>query len=62
MKLKLGEIYTHKPSCNNYKLLMVTNLDATNNQSFVPTAVYEDKHGSLWSRPLTEFKDKFILK
>lgn len=60
MKIITGAMYIHA-SGNVYKLLMVTNSKATK-QAFIETAVYEDKRGDLWSRPLTEFKEKFILK
>ena len=38
---------------------MITNDKAKLKGSFVTTVVYEDERGDLWSRPLSEFLDKF---
>ncbi len=46
-------------SGNVYKVLMITNEMAKSNKLFVPTVVYDDKHGDLWSRPLSDFLEKF---
>ena len=59
MILQTNENYIHISSGNTYELLMLTNETAKNNRSFVPTAVYKDKQGVLWSRPISEFLEKF---
>ena len=59
MRLNINCCYMHIGSLNTYKILMITNDKATKNQSFVPTVVYEDRRGDLWSRPVSEFLEKF---
>jgi hypothetical protein len=59
MILQTNENYIHISSGNTYELLMLTNETAKNNRSFVPTVVFEDKQGVLWSRPISEFLEKF---
>lgn len=51
--------HIHKETGNLYKLLMVTNEEAVRG-GWTPTAVYLDGEGSLWSRPLSEFKERYL--
>ena len=53
------ETHLHKESGDCYQLLFITNEESTRDK-FVPTAVYIDESGALWSRPWTEFLDRFI--
>ena len=50
--------HIHKETGGLYRLLFITNEDATKDK-FVVTAVYLGGDGSLWSRPLVEFNDRF---
>lgn len=42
-----------------YELLCVTNTTAKDNTKWPVTAVYRNKDGELFSRPASEFFDKF---
>ena len=51
--------FIHIKSGAIYTLLTISNEEATN-PDFVKQAVYLDADGNVWSRPLTEFEEKFI--
>lgn len=53
-----GDIYRHKAIGDVYTIITMTNIDATR-PGWPPTVVYEDMHERIWSRPLSEFNEKF---
>lgn len=59
--LFLGGTFQHH-SGREYELLMVTNQQSNDQQKFPTTAVYKSKKDDLvWSRPIQEFIQNFIL-
>lgn len=62
-KLKIPQRWTqykHKDSGKVYMVEMVTNI-ASSNDNFPVTVVYQGVTGEFWSRPLTEFVEKFEI-
>lgn len=55
----LGQEYKHENG-NIYVVLHVTNT-ASSNPNYVPQVVYQGRNGNVWSRPLSEWNEKFIL-
>lgn len=56
--LKAGRTWTHTKTGNGYEVITVSNLNSTKSD-FVPTVVYRDEDGAVWSRPVSEFLEKF---
>lgn len=56
--LRAGREWTHTKTNNVYQVITVSNLNSTK-PDFLPTVVYRDKDGAVWSRPLSEFVEKF---
>ena len=55
-----GERYRHIRTGNTYTVLTYTNCNTGDSDKFPETVVYKsDNNGSVWSRPLTEFLEKF---
>ncbi len=50
--------YVHKSSGNEYTLLCVTNTTATKG-GYTEMAVYMNNDNEIFSRPMTEFEEKF---
>lgn len=50
--------WQHKKSGKVYNVICVTNLFATK-PDFVQQVVYQDEEMVIWSRPLSEWEDKF---
>jgi hypothetical protein len=57
--LKKYSVWVHKKSNKQYMLICITNIGATNPE-FISQVVYEDDGGNVWSRPLSEWREKFI--
>jgi hypothetical protein len=56
--LKAGIEWLHKSTGNLYEVITVSNLNSTK-PDFVPTVVYRGRDGAVWSRPVSEFIEKF---
>lgn len=56
--LNAGRNWTHLKTGNTYEVITVSNLNSTK-PDFVPTVVYRDNEGAIWSRPVCEFVEKF---
>jgi hypothetical protein len=50
--------WIHEKKGNLYTVIVISNLIATK-ESWVATVVYEDVNGDVWSRPLSEWLDKY---
>ncbi len=50
--------WTHKKSGNDYMVLLLSNMQATR-EGWERTVSYQDQQGIVWSRPLTEWVDKY---
>lgn len=50
--------WRHNENGNIYRILLLTNLDATN-PKFVPTVVFQGRDGRHWSRPFAEWSKAF---
>ena len=63
MKLYIDGFYTHKETGNLYQVIGFSNMKSEDHSRFPPTVIYEQMDGSLtvWSRPITEFANKFEL-
>ena len=55
--LNCNKVWAHKKSGNRYDVVAVTNTEATT-EGFPLTVVYT-RDGALWSRPISEFFEKF---
>ena len=52
----------HRKSGNKYVLLSLTNIDSTDQDKFPTSGVYLDlKNKTVWSRPIVEMYQKFML-
>lgn len=56
--LRAGIEWLHKKTGNLYEVITVSNLNSTQ-PDFVPTVVYRGRDGAIWSRPVSEFIEKF---
>lgn len=56
--LKAGIEWLHKSTGNLYEVVTVANLNSTK-PDFVATVVYRGRDGAVWSRPVSEFIEKF---
>lgn len=62
-EVKVGKLFKHYKKGTIYKLLLIANLESSDQGKFPTTAVYEDtESGLVWSRPLEEFIKNFILQ
>jgi hypothetical protein len=59
--LRAGRKWTHPKTGNEYEVLIVSNERSTK-PDFVPTVVYRDEAGAIWSRPVSEFLEKFTFE
>jgi len=59
-KLSQGSMWQHKKSGKLYTITCITNLMAAK-PDFVQQVVYEDEDMQIWSRPLSEWNDKFTF-
>ena len=51
--------HLHTDHKTEYELLFIANQKSQRKSDFMPTAVYKDKTGNLWARPLPDFQTKF---
>jgi len=56
--LRAGVEWLHKSTGNLYEVITVANLNSTK-PDFVATVVYRGRDGAVWSRPVSEFIEKF---
>lgn len=57
-----GQVCEHLKSKQKYVVIAVSNLDAVDQERYVPTVTYfnpKDDTGKIWSKPLSEFNQSF---
>lgn len=58
---KPNDIWRHLESNITYMVIMLSNTGSTKPEAFPVTVVYVTDEGSIWSRPLDQFMEKFEL-
>ena len=59
----IGKLFKHYKKGTIYKLVLITNLESTDQKKFPTTAVYLDvETDQVWSRPLEEFINNFTIQ
>lgn len=59
----IGKLFKHYKKGTIYKLVLITNLESTDQKKFPTTAVYLDvETDQVWSRPLEEFIKNFTIQ
>lgn len=63
LDINIGKLFRHYKKGTIYQLVMITNLESTDQIKFPTTAVYKDvESGFVWSRPLEEFINNFTIQ
>lgn len=63
LDINIGKLFKHYKKGTVYQLVMITNLESTDQDKFPTTAVYKDVNTEIvWSRPLEEFINNFTLQ
>lgn len=59
----IGKLFKHYKKGTIYQLILISNLESTDQKKFPTTAVYKDvETGVVWSRPLEEFITNFKIQ
>lgn len=58
---KLHDVWKHLESGITYMVVMLSNTESNKPETFPVTVVYSTNEGSVWSRPLDQFMEKFEL-
>lgn len=62
-EVNIGRLFKHHRKGTIYKLVLIANLESSDQTKFPTIAVYEDTElGLIWARPLEEFIKNFILQ
>jgi len=59
MNIARNEFYRHKESGRIYQVIAISN-ESANKSGWPVTVVYRDEYQATWSRPLSEFKEKYV--
>lgn len=56
---KITHVYRHH-SGREYTVVLISNEKSTDHAKFPPTVSYQGFDGAVWSRPISEFNEKFV--